>query len=133
MSLKEFLSQAYLIDQQINSRLEKLKSFQDFVTKVNPTLNNVCASNEKQRQENIVVKIIDLENEINNNIKILIDLKRKIIFIIKKVDVPEYKTLLELRYLFYKSWEQISVEMNCELPQIYKLHKHALENLQQKF
>jgi hypothetical protein len=67
--------------------------------------------------EDIIVKIVDLENEINQDIDELVDLKREIVTIIKKIENPVYQTLLELRYLGFKSWEQIAVEMGYSLQQ----------------
>lgn len=46
--------------------------------------------------EDTIAKIMDLENEINVDIDMLVDLKREFVFIIKKVNNPEYQTLLEL-------------------------------------
>ncbi|WDC83317.1 hypothetical protein PL321_11110 [Caloramator sp. mosi_1] len=53
---------------------------------------------------------------------------------IKEVDNMEYQTLLESRYLCFKPWEQIAVEMGYDLGYVYKLHKRALKkcNINQK-
>jgi len=61
--------------------------------------------------KSLIAKMIDLESEINRDIGTLVDLKRKFVAIIKKINNPEYQTLLELRYLCFKTWEQIAVEM----------------------
>ena len=78
------------------------------------------------RMQDIIGKIIDLENEINADIDQLVDLKRDIVAIIKAVENPEYQTLLELRYLCFKTWEQIAVDMGYELRYLHKLHHRAL-------
>lgn len=38
-----------------------------------------------------------------------------------------YQTLLELRYLCFKSWEQIAVLMNYNCNYVFDLHKRALK------
>ena len=75
----------------------------------------------------VIVKIIDLENEINEDIDTLVDLKREIVGVIKRIDNPEYQTLLELRYLCFYSWEKVAVEMEYDLRYLHKLHRKALE------
>ena len=80
-----------------------------------------------QSMENVIVKIIDLENEINEDIDTLVDLKREIVGVIKRIDNPEYQTLLELRYLCFYSWEKVAVEMEYDLRYLHKLHRKALE------
>ena len=74
----------------------------------------------------VITKIIDLEAEINSDIDTLVDLKQSIMRIIKRVSNPEYQTLLELRYLCFKTWEQIAIDMNYGIDNIFKLHKKAL-------
>lgn len=130
MSIKEYLSQAYRIDQRINSKLEQIKNLRDLATKATSTLSDMGGSNSKNKQhmESVIVKMIDLENEIDNDIDMLIDLKRDIISVITQIKNPEYQTLLELRYLCFRTWEQIAVEMDYDLRYIHKLHRRALSS-----
>ena len=79
--------------------------------------------------QDISGKMIDLENEINANIDQLGDLKREMVTAIKSVADPEYQTLLELRYLCFKTWEQIAVEMNYSIQHIYRLRDKALAQI----
>ena len=53
--------------------------------------------------------------------------KKDIVHKIKAVQNTEYQTLLELRYLCFKSWEQIAVDMGYELRWLYRLHHRALD------
>ena len=117
MTVKEYLSQAYRIDQRINSKLEQVASLRALATKATSTLSDTPPSGSRnvQSMENVIVKIIDLENEINEDIDTLVDLKREIVGVIKRIDNPEYQTLLELRYLCFYSWEKVAVEMEYDL------------------
>lgn len=128
MTIKEYLSQAYRIDQRINSKLEQVRSLRELAEKATSTLSDTYSSGNgnKQKMEGVIVKIIDLENEIDEEIDKLVDLKHEIVSLIKQVKNPEYKTLLELRYLCFRTWEQIAVEMRYDLSWIHRLHKKAL-------
>ena len=129
MTVKEYLGQAYRIDQRINSKLEQVGSLRALAAKATSTISDMphSGSRDVQSMEGIIVKIIDLENEINADIDTLVDLKREIVGIIKAVDNPEYQTLLELRYLCFFSWEKVAVEMDYDLRYLHKLHRKALE------
>ena len=72
--------------------------------------------------------MVDLENEINEDIDTLVDLKAEIMRRIKRVENTEYQTILELRYLCFKRWEVIAVELGYDLRYLYKLHDQALES-----
>ena len=79
------------------------------------------------RMEDAILSIIELEAEINGDICKLVQTKKDIVHKIKAVQNTEYQTLLELRYLCFKSWEQIAVDMGYELRWLYRLHHRALD------
>ena len=76
-----------------------------------------------------IVKIIDLEEEINHDIDALVDLKREIMSTIKSVSNTEYQTILEKRYLCFISWEQIAVDMNYSMQYAFRMHDRALKEI----
>jgi DNA-directed RNA polymerase specialized sigma subunit len=127
MNAKEYLGQAYRLDQRINSKLEQVASLSDLATKAASTLTGMPrnSNHDSSAMADAVTKIIDLQVEINSDIDYLLDLKREIIGVIKAVENPEYQTLLELRYLCFKSWEQIAVEMGYNVRHVYRLHEAA--------
>ena len=128
MTAKEYLGQAYRLDQRINSKLEQVLSLRNLTTKATVAISDIPGGGSRNvyKMQDIVGKIIDLENEINADIDRLVDLKRDIVAIIKAVENPEYQTLLELRYLCFKTWEQIAVDMQYSTRNIYKLHESAI-------
>lgn len=131
MTIKEYLAQAYRIDKRINSKLEQIVSLRELATKATSTLSDTPPSGSRNihSMEGIIVKMMELENEINADIDVLVDLKKEIMSIIKKINNPEQQTLLELRYLCFKTWEQIAVDMGYSIQNAYKVHDRALENI----
>lgn len=131
MTIKEYLSQAYRIDQRINSKLEQVSSLRELTVKATSTLSDTYSSGNgnKQKMEGVIVKIIDLEHEIDEEIDRLVDLKQEIVSLIKKVKNTEYQTLLELRYLNFKTWEQIATEMHYSIQHTFQIHDKALSLL----
>ena len=131
MTAKEYLGQAYRLDQRINSKLEQVMSLRTLATKATSTLSDTPPSGTRNvhRMEDIIVKIIEMENEINRDIDNLVDLKREMVSVIKAVTDPELQTLLELRYLCFKSWEQIAVEMEYSIQHIFRLHDKSIKEI----
>jgi len=129
MSTKDYLSQAYRIDQRINSKLAQVMSLRDLLGKATGTLSGApkAATPNPHTMEDTIAKMVDLENEINEDIDTLVDLKAEIMRRIKRVENTEYQTILELRYLCFKRWEVIAVELGYDLRYLYKLHDQALE------
>ena len=129
MTANEYLGQAYRLDQRINSKLEQVLSLRELTTKATATMSDMPSGGSRNvyRMQDIIAKIVDLENEINRDIDALVDLKREMVATIKAVVDPECQTLLELRFLCFKTWEQIAVEMNYSIQHIYRLREKALK------
>lgn len=128
MTTKEYFSQALWLDKRINSKLEHLSVLKNLATKATASIHAERVSGTRQRSpmENAIVKVIDLENEINDDIDKLVDLKREITQIINLIENSKYKVLMELRYLSFKTWEEIADELQYDLRWVYKLHGKAL-------
>ena len=129
MTAKDYLTQAYRIDQRINSKLEQVASLRELTTKATSTFSDVPPSGTRNvhRMEDVICKIVDLEEEINVEIDRLVDLKRDIMQVVKTVDDPELQTLLELRYLCFKDWQDIAYSMHCTESNVFKVHSKALQ------
>ena len=131
MTIKEYLSQAYRLDQRINSKLGQVEALNDLATKATSTLTGMPKNPNRatSTMADAIGKIIDLQAEINRDIDRLVDLKREIVGVIKTVDNMECQTLLEKRYLCFETWEQIAVDMDYTVRNIYNLHSLALQQI----
>jgi len=132
MNAKDFLGQAYRIDQRIDCKIEQITSLHALATKATTTISDMPGSPTRNthRMEDIIVKILEMEEELNSEIDYLVDLKATIMEVIKGLDNLEYQTLLEWRYLCYKPWEQIALDLSYSVNNIFKMHKRALEELE---
>ena len=131
MTAKEYLSQAYRLDQRIDSKISQISSLNDLATKCTTTLSDMprnpnCGTST---MADAISKIVDLQAEINCDIDHLVDLKREIVSVIKAVENVEYQTILEKRYLCFMTWEQIAVDMGYNVRHLYRLHDEALEKV----
>jgi DNA-directed RNA polymerase specialized sigma subunit len=132
ISPKEFLLQAARLDQRINSKLGQLSSLNELATKCTSTITGMPhnPSPSTSQLADAVAKIIDLKNEINADIDHLVDIKCEMVKVIKAVDDIDCRLLLEFRYLCYKTWEQIAVEMDFQVRHVYEIHKIALQKVE---
>lgn len=128
MTTKEYLNQAFRIDQRINSKLEQIQSLRDMLTKTGMTLSDMPKNPNKgeSRIENTMVKILDMEKQIDADVDTLVSLKKDIMEVIRAVEPVDCQMLLELRYLCFKTWEDIAVELDCTVRNVHFLHSKAL-------
>ena len=129
MTAREFLDRASKLDQRINSKLEQVSALNDLALKTTSTFSAMphIPNRSHSGTADIIVKIIDLQNEINSDVDELVDIKQEIMKVIKAVDDTDCQLLLEMRYLCGRSWDQIAVDMGYGLDNIYKIHRCALQ------
>lgn len=133
MTAKEYMEQARYLDMQINSKIEQVRTLNELATKVTTVYSDMPHSPNRNtgRMEETIAKIIDLESEIDRDIDALVDLKREIMRVVNSVESAEYRTILEMRYLQFKKWEQIALLMSTDLRWVYRMHGRALKEVQQ--
>ena len=131
MTAKEYLSQAFHIDQRISSKLSQVMRLREAATNCTATLSDMPRPDSPSRQQmtDTICKIVDLEREINEDIDRLVDLKAEARRTINAVSDPDQQLILELRYLCYKPWNEIMTELGYSEPTIYRLHGEALKKI----
>lgn len=131
MTKKEFLAQARGLDRLISGKLDQIESLRDLAEKCTATLTGMPGNSDRSVSTvaDTVAKIVDLQIEILHDIDDLVALNREIIRCIKTLGNTELQSLMEQRYLGFKTWEEIAVELKYNIRHIYRLHDEALENL----
>ena len=132
MLAKDFLNQAFLIDQRIRSKSEQIRTLNEIATSCSATLTGMPRNPNRggSRMADAVCKMIDLENEIARDMDRLIEVKREIVTVINAVDDVVLRTLLEKRYLCGATWEEISVDLCFNRRWTFRLHDKALGAIQ---
>lgn len=132
MTAKEYMEQARYLDMQINSKIEQVRNLNELATKVTTVYSDIPHNLNRNTSpmEETVLKIIDLESEINRDIDALVNLKREIMCVVNSIESAEYRTILEMRYLQFKKWEHIALLMSTDLRWVYRMHGRALNEVQ---
>ncbi|ETA80007.1 DUF1492 domain-containing protein [Youngiibacter fragilis] len=133
MNAKEYLSQALWLDQMILSKLEQLETLKSLSMKVTSSFaeEKISGGNvEKSKMGSTIVKVIDLEGEINADFVRLIELKKEIQDTINRMEDINYQLLLEMRYLNGKNWEEIAQELKYNNRTVFKVHGKALKQFE---
>ena len=128
MTAKQFLLQAQGIDKQIKNKLKQIESLRSLAERATSTISPMPHSpaQNTRRMEGTIVKMLDLENEINVSIDKLLDTKRKVVEVIDLLPKVEHRAVLEHRYICGKTWEKIASEMAYNERSVRRFHKKAL-------
>ena len=135
MGVKDFLSRALLLDEQINSLVVERDHFRSLAENLGGgTLTERVSHSAGSEAPYVkwVERVVDKENEINAKIDRLIAVKLEISDYIGGIENPLWRTLLLRRYLLCKSWPEIAVDMDSSLRTVQRLHKKIMDDLEKK-
>ena len=121
MTTKEWLMRAWHIQREIDTLRASYEQEYAQATSITSQLTADVVSGTKNPHK--FDKLAELQETVFGDCEKLFAIKTEIIRTISRVDNVTYRTLLEKRYLEYKTWEQIAVEMNYSYSQIVK-YKH---------
>ena len=130
MTVKQYLRQAYRLNELINSDIQELEQLKALSKSISsPNLSGMPSGNKKQEAPFVgaIIKIVTLEKVINTEIDRFVDLKKEIRTVISSVEDNNQKLCLKLRYLQFLSWESVAIEMNLSLKQVHRIHAEALK------
>ena len=128
MTAKDYLSQAYRIDQRINAKLEQVARLRSLTQRVTTTFDSqrVSRTRDVTSTQTAINRLIEAEEKVNKDIDAFIDCKREIQEAIDYLEDDDCRLLLELRYLCMKCWDDIAIEMHISRAHVYRLHNLAL-------
>ena len=128
--LKRFLT----LDREIDRKLKEVEHWRARLGRVTAiySFEPKGGGSIQGKTENAIVKIVDLENEINADIDRLIEIRGDIKAVIEAVEDDRELILLQYRYIDGKTFEWIAEQMNYSSRQAHRLHSQSLANLKIK-
>ena len=129
MTAKEYLRQAYRLDQKINSDLEEVAALREMASSVSsPQLSDRVQTSRKGDAPFVrcLEKIMALEDKINKEIDLLVELKKEIRMVITTVEDTDERMVLKYRYVHNYTWEQIGNELHADARTVRRWHGKAL-------
>ena len=132
MTAKEYLRQYGQIEREIERLLDERQRWVDLATRITPAYSDAPAggSGGDGKIPAAVEKIVEQERRIDAKIAEMTKLLDEIEKLLGEVGNPDYRLLLELRYLQGLTWEQIAKKMHYSWRHIIRLHGKALLQMQ---
>lgn len=126
MTAKDFLLQAWQIDERIETRIEERERLYSMLTSPRTAQLTGMPRGGGGDWTNALIAISDLSNAIAREIMDLCRIKREVIEAIDSVEDVHLRRILELRYRLYHSWDAIAKETGYTIRNVYELHGKAL-------
>ncbi len=130
MTVKEYLRQAYRLDNRIHSDIAEVENLRELAGSVGSVGFEERVNNPNRSAEAPFVKCLEkmweLEAKIDKETEKLISLKAQIRDVISKVTDVDEQMVLRYRYIHNMSWEQIGNEMYVDERTVRRWHGQAL-------
>lgn len=134
MKAKEYLQQLQRLDTMINQKIKELGDLR----LMSQSVGGIDYSKERVQFSpsgdapfvKPVLRMIELEQEINAEIDRFVDEKHEIINQIQALQNPKHIDILYKHYVEFKRLEIVAVEMNFTYQYIVELHGTALKEFQ---
>ena len=129
MGIKHQLKQIRLIDLEIKTKMEELDRLNNSFLK-SPSLKEINVQESKvSLKDDAYVKIINLNDYINGQVDKLIDLKYQLIQAIEQLDNSRERTIIWMKYISSKGWDEIAEELKISKTTLFILHDEAIKKI----
>ena len=124
MTAKDYLKQVKNLDLRLQCMAEQLQSLRSAATSIPTTISDMpgAATPNVHQMEDVVVRIVGLENDIRVVFNQLADINETI----NSISDPLQQATVVKRYISNKSWDDIAYELGISTSKVYRLHRAAL-------
>ena len=132
MDAKEYLRQVERLDLRIKNKLIERQQWRDIAMGITANMEGerVQSSGSQSKMADAVNKCVDMEAEINGLVDSLIDKKKEVIETIERLDSPTEYNVLHMRYIQFKTLQEIADHYDRDYGWATTTHGRALKSVQ---
>lgn len=135
MTTKEWLNRAYKVDEQVKIYENEKKDLLTYATRctagVGDNSKKTFGNGSESKFTSYADSVARYEKILNREIEKLIKTKSEVTEAISKINNPDYRELLMLRYIEFMKWEDIANFMHFEHEYVRgALHQKALKSVE---
>lgn len=132
MNADEYLSQIKICDERINNKILEKEQWQALATKITcPTdSEKVQSSGNPDKIYDAVIKMVEIEQEIDRMIDQYVDLKHDVIQVIDKILIVDQYAVIHKKYIQFMTLSEIAEDMNYSYTWICELKNRGLQDVQ---
>ena len=128
MTVKEYLSQAFMLNRLINAKKARIQDLRDMQQWVGGTLSDmkVKTSKKTDKMAELTVNLLDLISDCTVDIRRLLAIQQEIEDLISAIAPSDCSLILYERYINLKHWEDIAYDNNYGWDAVHRRHREGL-------
>lgn len=133
--VKEYLSSLRFAEIMIKIKLEKIEETRELALRVNQALNPVKVQGGQRKNivEEVALKVVCLTQQLEKQVDEYRELQKNVYELINSITEDTVRTVMELRYIHFMSWEKIADSIYFNQSHIYRLHNKGLKEIAKIF
>lgn len=127
----KWLGRYRVMSRKVDDLTEELEQWRARATKITPTLSQEPrGSGNGDKLQSSVVKICELEEELDQKIRELLSQRNEIVAVLDSLSDDNLRQLMRYRYIKGMTWDEIAEKMYYSRPQVVRLHGRALNKIE---
>lgn len=123
---KEILRKYIPLKEEVDKLLDRRRELQSLAEKITPSYNGMPGGGGGNRMAEAVERMEALDRQLCKILAKRSACCMQVLGMVENVEDGTLRSLLHLRYIDGKTWEEIAVEMNYSYRQVLRLHGDAL-------
>lgn len=135
MTAKQYLSQISRLNKMISNKLSEIYQIKSMALNISVLNENekVQTSGNKDRIGDMVSRMVDLEKEAQEYVKIYTSLRRNVVMQIDSMPKENHYKVLFAKYIEEKTFDAIADEMGYSWRHVIRIHGEALAEFEQMY
>lgn len=132
MTVKEYLNQAYRLEQRINLSQMEIEKLNELATSISGIGYGEKVSGSKSTDapfEKIIMRIMEMEEKEGVMLGELLAFKKELKSVIDSVENKDERLVMHYRYFCNMRWTQIADKLECDARTIKRWHNKALAKI----
>lgn len=128
MTAKQWLGRARNIDHEIDNLIREKQRAKDRLTKI--TQSYESDGSQMTKDPHKFDRLAELENEIDQQVDELVETKREIMAVIKRLKNRPQRMALQDYYIAMMTWEETAVDLHYSFQGVMQLRKRAIAEVE---
>ena len=128
MTAKEFLNQPRALKKKMQIKSEQVERLTEVINKTTSVISDSVKGGGNEK-DFMIATVIDLKREVEGHKASFDIICKDIRSKLARMENPQYRLLLEARYIWMYEWRDIAALLNKTERHVLKLHQKALADL----
>lgn len=130
----KFLSRGFHLKTRIDSHMARIQTLREQATAITSALDGMPHGGGRMPHglEKVTARIVDMQNMVTEELQDYLDEMERIREAVDGVENPDWRAVLEMRYLSFMTWDRIVEKLPFSRSTVLEYHRRGLREIGEK-